>query len=208
MIATTSAAMPRPFFGAWGGGRVPGIGLGWRRRIAARVGAAGRWRRVLRVLGVLGRLRVGHDAGDSAGARGFDRRRRCVARCGRLTHAERRHDLEHPEDDQPHADHDGEGDDRFERRGHHDDARDEADDTDEDVPPSGGQGGIADGSHRRRDTTEDEPDADPDGQQQNRVALTEMAKRQNREDERSGAADEQQYPSARCDVKAEGHDDL
>ena len=74
--------------------------------------------------------------------------------------------------------------------------------------PLAGRVGIADGGDRRRDTAEDEADADPDGQQQNRVALAEMAKRENGEDQRRGAADEQQDPAARGHVQAERHEDL
>ena len=74
--------------------------------------------------------------------------------------------------------------------------------------PLAGRVGSLIGRHRRRDAAEDESDADPDGQQQNRVALAEMAKSENGEDQRRGTADEQQHSATGRDMEAERHDDL
>ena len=49
--------------------------------------------------------------------------------------------------------------------------------------PRPGRCGIADGGNGGGDTAEDEPDADPDGQQQHRVSLAEMTKRQHGQDQ-------------------------
>jgi len=48
-------------------------------------------------------------------------------------------DLRHAEDDQPDADHESQRDDRVERVGKHNDARDDADDTEEDRPAAPGE---------------------------------------------------------------------
>ena len=47
------------------------------------------------------------------------------------------------------------------------------------------------------------PTADPDGQQKQCVALTEVAESQHCQDQRRSAADEQQHPPAGRDVQAE-----
>ena len=53
---------------------------------------------------------------------------------------------------------------------HDHEAGDQADDAEEDVPAAPGQGRITDRRNRCGNTAEDEADADPDGQQQHRIA--------------------------------------
>jgi hypothetical protein len=90
----------------------------------------------------------------------------------------------------------------------HNDAGEQSDHAEENRPSASRQCGIADRGNRCGHTTEDESDANPDGQQQHGVALTEMTKCQHGQDQRRGAADEQQNAAARRDMQAEGEHDL
>ena len=102
---------------------------------------------------------------------------------------------------------DGQGHDRFERRCQHDDAGDQADHADEDLPAAAGQVGslIAEtvvATPRKMKPT-------PIQMASSRMRSSHRsAGSQHRQDQRRRAADEQQHPPAGRDMQAEREDHL
>jgi voltage-gated potassium channel Kch len=115
-------------------------------------------------------------------------------------------DLDHAGDQQPDAAEDGQQVDRAERRGEHDHAGEHAHDAGEQLPAAGRHGGVRGGGGDLRDAAEQPGDADPHGQQQDR--LEGAAEAEKAEQDRERAADEGEHPQRGVQVRAERGDQL